>query len=220
LKAAPAQPSIDASAPLPAGTASRAWLGLAAVLAGGSLMAASVDARWLDWQPDLALTQPWRWWSAAWVHWSQGHRWANVVGTLLVAALGWRAQCDRLDSLAWFIAWPLTHLGLLLQPALAHYGGLSGVLHAGVVIAALALLDRERGMRRVLGAAIVVAVLLKILLEHPWRGALQRTPGWDIAIAPAAHLSGAAMAVLCAIVVAIWRRRMGGAKVLTPSADQ
>ncbi len=62
------------------------------------------------------------------MHWSDGHRWANIAGTVLVAALGWRAHCDRLDSLAWFVAWPLTHLGLLLQPTLAHYGGLSGVL--------------------------------------------------------------------------------------------
>ena len=33
---------------------------------------------------------------------------------------------DRVDAWAWFVAWPLTHLGLLLQPSLLHYGGLSG----------------------------------------------------------------------------------------------
>lgn len=220
MKAAPARHPIDAAAPPSSGTASRAWLVLAAVLAGGSLIAALLDSRPLDWQPDLALAQPWRWWSAAWVHWSQFHRWANVVGTLLVAALGWRAQCDRLDSLAWFIAWPLTHLGLLLQPALAHYGGLSGVLHAGVVIAALALLDRERGVRRALGAAIAVAVLLKIVLEHPWQAALQRAPDWDIAIAPAAHLSGAAVGAACAAAMAVWRHRRGGGNRFTPSVDR
>ena len=90
---------------------------LAAVLAGGSLLAAWLEPRQLDWQPRLALTQPWRCWSAAWVHWSEGHRWANIAGAALVGALGWRAHCDRLDSMAWFVAWPLTQLGLLLQPS-------------------------------------------------------------------------------------------------------
>jgi len=196
----------DGPAVAPWHEASWAWCWLAAVLAAGSVLAAWLDPRQLDWQPGLALAQPWRCWSAAWVHWSDGHRWANVAGTLLVAALGWRAHCDRFDTLAWFLAWPLTHLGLLMQPALAHYGGLSGVLHAGVVVAALALLDRERGARRMLGAAILLGVALKVGLEQPWLGALRRVPGWDIAIAPGAHLSGALMGAGCALAVTIWRR--------------
>ena len=174
------------------------------------MLVAWADPRQFDWQPGLATTQPWRCWTAAWVHWSDAHRWANLGGALLVAALGWRAACDRLDALAWFVAWPLTQLGLLAQPALTHYGGLSGVLHAGVVIAGLSLLRRERGLRRALGAAIVLAVLLKIALEHPWQGALQRVPGWDIAIAPAAHVSGALMGIVCAAAVAPWRRGQPG----------
>ena len=140
------------------------------------------------------------------MHWSGGHRWANIAGTVLVGALGWRAHCDRFDSLAWFVAWPLTHLGLLLQPRLAHYGGLSGVLHAGVAVAAVSLLLRERGARRALGVAILLGVALKVGLEQPWLSVLQRVPGWDIAIATGAHLSGALVGVTCAFVAALWRR--------------
>lgn len=187
--------------------ASRSWWLLAALLGGASLAVAALDPHRLDWQPALAWTQPWRGWSAAWVHWSNGHLWANLTGTLLVAALGWRAQCDRLDSLAWFVAWPLTHLGLLLQPALAHYGGLSGVLHAGVAVAAVSLCQRERGARRVLGAAILLGLVLKVALEQPWQGAVQRVPGWDFAVAPAAHLSGAVAGALCAFAAALRRVR-------------
>ena len=177
------------------------------MLAGGSLLAAWLDARQLDWQPELALSEPWRCWTAAWVHWSAGHRLANVAGAALVAVLGLRVPCDRLDSLAWFVAWPLTHLGLWLQPGLAHYGGLSGVLHAGVVVAAVALLLRERGARRWLGGAVLLGVALKVVLEQPWHGPLQRVAGWDIAIAPGAHLSGALMGLGCALLAAAWRRR-------------
>lgn len=186
--------------------ASRAWWCLAALLAAGSLLAALVDAHRLDWEPGVALTQPWRWWSAAWVHWSDFHRWGNLLGTLLVAALGWRARCDRFDSGAWFAAWPGTQLGLWLQPGLLHYGGLSGVLHAGVVVAACSLLQRERGRQRVVGAAILIGVALKVLLERPWHAPpLRSFPGWDIAIAPVVHLSGALAGLLCAAAAWRWR---------------
>jgi len=193
----------------PAQVASHAWWCLAALLAGGSLLATAFDPRLLDWQPALAWSQPWRWWSAAWVHWSDGHRWANIAGALLVAVFGWRARCDRLDAVAWFVAWPLTQLGLLLQPALLRYGGMSGVLHAAVVVAAVSLCQRERGARRLLGALVLAGVALKVALEQPWYGPLQRVPGWDIAIAPAAHLSGAAMGALCALAAAGWRAHRG-----------
>jgi rhomboid family GlyGly-CTERM serine protease len=217
LKAA-APPRAIAAA-VPPQSASRAWWCLAAVLAAGSLLAAWLDVRQLDWQPELALSQPWRCWTAAWVHWSEGHRWANIAGAALVALLGLRAPCDRLDSLAWFVAWPLTHLGLLLQPGLAHYGGLSGVLHAGVVVAAVALLLRERGARQWLGAAMLLGVALKVALEQPWHGALQRVAGWDIAIAPGAHLSGTLMGLGCALVAAAWRHHSVALRTTTPGAD-
>jgi len=187
--------------------AAAAWWALAALLAGGSVLAIWVEPHVFDWEPTLVWVQPWRWWTAAWVHWSEGHRWANIGGALLVAALGARTPCDRLDALAWFIAWPLTHLGLLWQPALAHYGGLSGVLHAGVVVAALSLWQRSRGLRRAVAIALLVGVALKVGFEPPWLAALQRSSSWDIAIAPGAHLSGALMGLVCALAFAAWRRR-------------
>lgn len=122
----------------------------------------------------------------------------------MLAALGWAARCERRDAAAWLLAWPLTHLGLLLQPALTHYGGLSGVLHAGVVVAALGLVRRERRARRALGLALLAGVAVKILVEQPWQGPLRVLPGWDFAIAPAAHLSGACAGALCALLA---RRR-------------
>ena len=196
----------DSTAAGPSRGAVHGWWAVAALLVAGTLLAAGLNPQQFDWQPSLALTQPWRCWSAAWVHWSPGHRWANIAGTVLVAALGWRAHCDRFDSLAWFAAWPLTHLGLLLQPDLGHYGGLSGVLHAAVVIAGVSLVQRERGTRRAIGAAILLGVALKVGLEQPWQAALQRVPGWDIAIAPGAHLSGALMGAFCGLAAASWRR--------------
>lgn len=189
----------------------RSWLALSAVLAGLALTlwlsAAGTAAATWDWQPGLALTQPWRWWTAAGVHLSALHLGANLLGTALVAALGAAAGCDARATLAWAAAWPLTQLGLLVQPTLAHYAGLSGVLHAGVAVAAVQLIAGERGRRRWIGVALLAGLAAKLLLEAPWQAALRLSPGWDFAVAPLAHASGSAAGLLCAVVALVDRPR-------------
>jgi len=176
--------------------------------AAGALLAIAADPALLRWQPELAGAQPWRWVTAAWVHLSPLHLAANLLGTALVAALGLAAGCGHRAAGAWALAWPLTHLGLLAQPALHQYGGLSGLLHAGVAVAAWQLLRADRGRRQAIGAALAAGLLLKLLLEAPWQGPLRRVPGWDIAIAPLAHATGAAAGWLCALACGVGRRRL------------
>lgn len=185
------------------------WLLLSAVLGGLALLLWLQPTSPWDWQPARAATEPWRWWTAAGVHWSSLHLAANGVGLVLVAALGWQAGCGRAATLAWAAAWPLTQLGLLLQPALRHYGGLSGVLHAGVAVAGCQLLAAGPGRRRWIGAALLAGLGCKLLLEAPWRGPLVASPGWDILIAPLAHVTGAAAGLLCGAVALGWLSRCG-----------
>jgi rhomboid family GlyGly-CTERM serine protease len=180
----------------------RAWLAVAAVLAGGAVIVAAsgLPAAALDWQPMLAGREPWRWWTAAWVHWSPRHLAANLGATAVVGALGVVAALPARVALAWAAAWPLTQLGLLVQPALTRYGGLSGVLHAGVAAAALTLVWRERGRRRAVGAAVAAGLLVKLIGESPWAAPLRHPTGWDFAVAPLAHATGAVAGALCTIV--------------------
>lgn len=183
-------------------------MGLAAALAAASLLAWWLPAALLDWQPSRASAEPWRAFSAAFVHWSPAHLGANLLGAAVVAALGRAARLPRRAALAWALAWPLTQAGLLLQPALAHYGGLSGVLHAGVAVAALWLLVRDTGRRRAWGGAIALGLLVKIVLEAPWGPPLRQPTGlpgggWDIATAPLAHATGAAAGFIVA-ALALW----------------
>jgi len=186
---------------------SLAWLGLCALAAGGALLLAVARtgdaslAGALDWQPGLVATQPWRAITAAWLHLSRLHLVANLLGTALVAALGVVAGCGPRAALAWALAWPLTQLGLLAQPQLLHYAGLSGVLHAAVAVAALQLVLNERGRRQAIGALLLAGLAAKLLWETPWAGALRWVPGWDIAIAPLAHASGAMAGALCALLL-------------------
>ncbi|MEO8524509.1 MAG: rhombosortase [Caldimonas sp.] len=200
-----------------AGDAGRAWAALAALLGLGAVgafmalnlaapgFAATVTA--IDWQPALAWREPWRAWSAAWLHFSNLHLAANLAGTALVGALGWAARVPQRTALAWFAAWPLTQFGLLARPDLVHYGGLSGVLHAGVAAAAIFLIVRAQGPRRAIGVALLAALSAKVMSETPWGEALRNPPGWDIAVAPFAHASGLVAGLLASGLAEALHRR-------------
>lgn len=196
---------INSQAP-PAG----AWGLLALALAAGALVAWWLPSPWLDWQPSMAGREPWRAFSAAWVHWSELHLAVNLLAAAVVAYLGLVAQLPTRAAVAWGVAWPFTQLGLLVQPGLAHYGGLSGVLHAGVAVAALWLLVMRSGRQRLIGGAIGLGLLIKILLEEPWGSPLRVGGGWDIATAPLAHATGAAAGLVCAALALLLERRQTG----------
>ena len=173
--------------------ARRLWVALAVALALGALLvffagAGARDA--LEWQPARALAEPWRAVSAPWVHYSALHLAANLAGTAVVAALGWFAGAQRRIVVAWLIAWPLTQLGLFARPDLLRYGGLSGVLHAGVACIGWQLAVHARGRRQIVGVLVLLGLVAKIASESPWGAALRHPPGWDIATAPFAHASG------------------------------
>lgn len=172
-------------------SAGRAWAGFAAFLGLAACVAFALgDTTAIDWQPALALRAPWRAWTGAWVHYSTLHLLANLVGCALVAALGLVARVPLRIVIAWIVAWPLTQVGLLLWPDLLHYGGLSGVLHAGVAAVAVHLVVVGPGARRLIGIGVLAGVAIKIGMEAPWGEVLRQLPGWDIAVAPVAHVSG------------------------------
>jgi rhomboid family GlyGly-CTERM serine protease len=192
----------------------RAWIALAGLLGLGAALAFEIDPNLLDWQPGRIVAEPWRAVSAAFVHYSALHLAANLAGLVLVAALGWFAHVPRPIAAAWLIAWPLTQLGLLARPDLLHYGGLSGVLHAGVACVAWQLILHERGRRRAIGALTLALIAIKVVSEAPWGPALRHPAGWDIATAPFAHASGLLAGLLsAALSEAVMRRRRGGAAV-------
>jgi rhomboid family GlyGly-CTERM serine protease len=184
---------------LPRGNA--LWLGLAVMLAALAAALWFAPRSALDWQPTLALTQPWRLLSAAFVHWTPWHLGANLLGCAVVAAFGMAARVPARATVAWLMAWPLSHAALALQPLLTSYGGLSGVLHAGVAIAAWHLFWHNNGSRRRIGAAVALGLVIKLLLEKPWGAPTQTMAGWDFAVAPLAHATGAVAGMVCAGLV-------------------
>jgi rhomboid family GlyGly-CTERM serine protease len=183
------------------------WCGISVLLCAGAMIVHDRAADAIDWQPLLAWSQPWRWWSAAWVHLSDLHLQANLAGTLLVAMLGVASDVPLRAAMAWLVAWPLTQLGLLAEPALAHYGGLSGVLHAGVAVVAVQLMIEGPGRRRWIGAALLAGLAVKLISEAPWDGVVQHPQHLDIPTVPLAHVSGVVSGLIaCALLLGITQR--------------
>lgn len=206
----------------------RGWAAFAALLAGLALAGWFAPAALLDLDAARRATEPWRWWTPVAVHLSPLHLAANVAGAVAVGAVGLAGRVPARTVLAWAAAWPLTHLGLVVAPDLARYAGLSGVLHAGVAVLGVHLLVRpgdgdpdpsRRTRRRVVGAGLLAVLAAKVVTEQPFAGpAARAVEGWDIAVAPVAHATGAVAGVLAALVVeagSAWRQtHRGGAATL------
>lgn len=178
-----------------------AWVLMSAVMALGTVATWNLDARVWSWEAAQAFGQPWRWWSAAFVHWNEVHLGINLLGLVVVAILGRAAAVPTPMAMAWLASWPPLHLALLLDPALPSYGGLSGLLHSGVAVVAVWLVLRWPGRGRWAGWALFIGLVLKIMLERPWAGGTAWSSGLDLALAPQAHASGALCGLFCALLV-------------------
>jgi rhomboid family GlyGly-CTERM serine protease len=184
-----------------------AWVGVALLFGAIALIGHGIDPDVIDWQPALALHQPWRAFTAIGVHYSTTHLVANLAGLLLTAALGVAARVPARLAIAWLAAWPLTHLGLLIEPALTHYGGLSGVLHAGVAAVIVFLLTTGTRAQRWVGGVALIGLVAKVLDEAPWGPATRHSAAWDIPVAPLAHAAGAIAGAACALIILLLPHR-------------
>jgi len=154
------------------------------------------------------LSQPWRAFSAIGVHYSGAHLAGNLAGIALAAVYGIAAMVPSRLACAWLAAWPLTHIGLLLRSDLLHYGGLSGVVHAGVAAITVWVVATARTpAQRWVGALVAIGFVGKLLSEAPWGPTLRQPAGWDISVAPIVHTTGAIAGALCAIVALSIARR-------------
>lgn len=191
----------------------RPWALLAVALAGAALCVAALG--WiepgaealLDWRQALAWQQPWRWWTAAFVHLGALHLLANVLGCGVLALAGMSARLTRRAAVAWALAWPLSHLALLASPELQRYAGLSGVLHAGVAVLAVELIVARRGRDRRIGLALAAGLALKLLLEQAWVRPVSVGGAWPFPVATFAHLTGVAAGAVCAALAIGWPAR-------------
>ncbi|MGH6646001.1 rhombosortase [Aquabacterium sp.] len=190
-----------------------AWTGIALLLGLPALLALLLHPQPSDaWalHPSAGLHQgPWRFWTCAWVHANPRHLAANLAGLALIAGLGWLLRLPPRAALAWGLAWPLTHLALLLDPRLGSYVGLSGVLHAGLSVIATSLIAQPKRTDKwtsTYGWALLLGLLAKCWLENPdWQALLPR-PGLDMNVAPMSHWAGALVGIGITLTLSLPKR--------------
>jgi rhomboid family GlyGly-CTERM serine protease len=187
---------------------SPAWVVLGAVLAALALLGWWIPREHLEWNSNQIGAEPWRLLTAAGSHLTSGHLAANLLGTFVVVVYGRLAGCARSETLAWLLSWPLGHALLLLQPELKLYSGLSGVLHGGVAIASLCLLAKYQGRARLIGAAVMVGLCIKLSLEQPLTAAVRQDPDWSFPVVVLAHATGALAGLMCWFVARVTSSRL------------
>ena len=158
--------------------------------------------------PDAGWQQaPWVWWTTGWLHGSALHLSRNLMALGLIALLAAAGSVSTRAAIVWALAWPLTHLGMLLQPTLHTYIGMSGVLHAGFAVLCAQQIESGQQQRlRLLGWIMLTGLGFKIIMENPWHIQLERPPGSDITVAPLAHLSGSVAGITLYVFSAVIQR--------------
>ena len=197
----------------------RAWIAVSAALATVALAGWFAPREAIDWQPALAAREPWRALSAVGVHYGASHLGGNLAGVALAGLFGVVARVTPPVAWAWLAAWPLTQLGLLARPELAHYGGLSGVLHAGVAAVATFMILTGTRAQRAVAAAVFAGLFLKLWGEAPWAATLRLDAARGFAVAPLAHATGALAGIVCsAVALALFTRQRPRRSLPDPDA--
>ncbi|CAH0351873.1 hypothetical protein [Aquabacterium sp. CECT 9606] len=186
-----------------------AWTGLALVLGLPALLGLLPHQLPPDsWalHPSAGVRQnPLNFLTCIWLHANTRHLMANLAGLTLLISLGWILKLAPQAALAWLLAWPLTHLALLLDPRLSTYYGLSGVLHAGLSIIATTLITQAHGPKwsRTYGWLLLGGMLAKCWLENPGWQALLPRPGLAMNVAPMSHWAGTLVGAVITLTLAL-----------------
>jgi membrane associated rhomboid family serine protease len=188
-----------------------AWSGLCASLALLCIAVWLLPVDWqiaLRWRADGWLTTPWTLWSASITHLSDPHLLANLVGLLCLAIIGEHLGANHHDALALLIAWPLTHLALLLWSQIQFYAGFSGLNYAlaGIIIARSAIHFIVNRLISVIAFIFTSLLLAKLIWEAPWAQPLRMDASWGFTVVQAAHLSGAVCGFAALVLIAVLSR--------------
>jgi rhomboid family GlyGly-CTERM serine protease len=190
--------------------ASRAWLLLCAIHGVASMLLwwAGADlVQWFTWRADTWQQQPWTLWTSAWVHMNTPHLIGNQLALGALTAFAWAARPSLATAMAWWLAWPLTQISLLLWPQVGYAVGLSGVLHAGAMVLAIHLIFKRIQVpkARRWGGLLLLGVVTKLLLERGWATPVVWDSANEMSVVMACHLSGAAWGAVLGLATA-WRR--------------
>jgi hypothetical protein len=192
----------------------RAWLGVCAVLGGGSAAVAwisgvvapaqNLSAHPLAWDAIGWMSRPWTLWTSAWVHTSTGSLSGNLLAIGALAVLGAALGAGRPAAIALLVAWPLGIAALPIWPQVSSYGGLGGPIHAAAMV--LGVVVARRPALKSLSPFLFAGMGLKLLAEQAWTQPVAFDPSWGFNVVYAAHLTGAVAGGTCGWVAGVLTR--------------
>ena len=148
---------------------------------------------YLIYQSDVLWSEPWRLWTAHWVHVSWPHAALNLVALLLLPLIFPAYPVRRLWLLLWLGSPVLSFALRWGVPTLEQYAGLSGILHGIYFSAALHAL--VCGHDRLVAGILWVGLTIKLVLEYFVVG--QSVDEWiGAAVLTQAHVLGVVIALL------------------------
>jgi rhomboid family GlyGly-CTERM serine protease len=162
----------------------------------------------LEYRSELLATEPWRLFTAHFVHLTFLHAALNAVALLLIGRLfADRLRPGELFGLLGVAPVLISTLFWLLMPRLEWYRGLSGVLHALFFAGCVVWIATTVGRARWLPVAALVGGAIKVLVEQPWDSSFPVHPALRIAVVPQAHLLGAIVGTAAGLLLRLRRRR-------------
>ncbi|WP_445117117.1 rhombosortase [Acinetobacter sp. WZC-1] len=153
------------------------------------------------WRPHF-FAEPWRWWTAHWVHVGWVHFLLNMLAFACLPFIFPQIKQRYLILLLLTLS-PLISLGFYyFYPHIEAYAGLSGVLHGLYVACAVFYLQfkRERGF----ALLVLLLVLAKIAWENTF-GSLRTAELIGSPVLVEAHLLGVIWGAGCAVVYLAYR---------------
>ena len=143
----------------------------------------------------VLLQQPWRLWTAHWVHITPLHGLFNAAALVLLPEIFWRMR-PRLFLWSWFVLpVAISVMFWYLLPQLTAYAGLSGVLHGIYLVAALDAIRSPSLAERRMGWLISAGVVCKVAFEA-YSGSSQTAVLIGANVILQAHQYGALLGVL------------------------
>ncbi len=153
----------------------------------------------LEYRADLVRTQPWRVFSAHFVHLNWVHVLVNAAAWVVVVRLYDKELTARRQL--WAVVLAALAIGCalpLLWADIYHYRGFSGVLHTLYFVGALTgwRTARRTGASLRLPSLLLMAGIVKVLLETPWTATTPWADWLGAHVVPQAHAMGSLVGVL------------------------